>query len=197
MKGLIGKKLGMTSIYTEDGAAVPVTVIEAGPCVVTQLKEEGKDGYKAVQLGYGDQKELGPFERFILGGDGLAQNGFLLGTEIVGLRGYQNNSILPSESNGTGGIVYNKYVMELRYLISPNPSATIFVLGFVEGGNNWGSFDEYNPFRLQRSAGFGARIFMPAFGMLGVDWGYGFDEVQGQPGANGAQFHFTIGQQFR
>lgn len=146
---------------------------------------------------YGDQKELGPFERFILGGDGLAQNGFLLGTEIVGLRGYQNNSILPSESNGTGGIVYNKYVMELRYLISPNPSATIFVLGFVEGGNNWGSFDEYNPFRLQRSAGFGARIFMPAFGMLGVDWGYGFDEVQGQPGANGAQFHFTIGQQFR
>ena len=87
--------------------------------------------------------------------------------------------------------------MELRYLISPNPSATIFVLGFAEGGNNWGSFEDYNPFNLKRSAGVGARIFMPAFGLLGVDWGYGFDTIEGRTGVNGAQFHFTIGQQFR
>jgi len=146
---------------------------------------------------YNPEKELGPFERFILGGDGLAQNGFLLGTDIVGLRGYQNNSILPAESNGTGGVVYNKFVMEMRYLISPNPSATIFVLGFVEGGNNWGAFEDYNPFNLKRSAGVGARIFMPAFGLLGVDWGYGFDTVEGRTGVNGAQFHFTMGRQIR
>ena len=146
---------------------------------------------------YSSSRELGPFERFILGGDGLAQNGFLLGTEIVGLRGYENNSIIPAETGGNGGIVYNKFVMELRYPVSLNPSATIYLLSFVEGGNNWGSFDEYNPFKLQRSAGVGARIFMPAFGLLGVDWGYGFDEVPGNPDANGAQFHFTIGQQFR
>ncbi len=57
MKGLIGKKLGMASIYDEAGAAVPVTVIEAGPCVVVQQKSEGKEGYSAVQLGFDDQKE--------------------------------------------------------------------------------------------------------------------------------------------
>ncbi len=146
---------------------------------------------------YNKEKGLGPFERFILGGDGLAQNNFLLGTDIVGLRGYENNSILPPESDGTGGVVYNKYVLELRYPLSLNPSATIFLLSFLEGGNNWGSFEEFNPFNLKRSAGVGARIFMPAFGMLGIDWAYGFDEVTGRPNANGAQFHFTIGQQIR
>jgi len=146
---------------------------------------------------YNKEKGVGPFERFILGGDGLAQNNFLLGTEIVGLRGYENNSILPPESNGTGGVVYNKYVLELRYPLSLNPSATIFLLSFLEGGNNWGSFEEFNPFDLKRSAGVGARIFMRAFGMLGVDWAYGFDQITGRPGASGAQFHFTIGQQIR
>ncbi len=146
---------------------------------------------------YNRQKGLGPFERFILGGDGLMQNNFLLGTDIVGLRGYQNNSILPPESDGTGGVIFNKYVVELRYPVSLNPSATIFLLSFLEGGNNWGSFDEYNPFNLKRSAGVGARIFMPAFGMLGIDWAYGFDNVPGRPDANGPQFHFTIGQQIR
>lgn len=146
---------------------------------------------------YNPDKGIGPFERFILGGDGLAQNNFLLGTEIIGLRGYTNNSISPPETNGDGGVVYNKYVLELRYPLSLNPSATIFVTSFLEGGNNWASFDEFNPFDLKRSAGVGARIFMPAFGMLGVDWAYGFDQITGNPSASGAHFHFTIGQQIR
>lgn len=142
----------------------------------------------------------GPFERFILGGDGLSGQNFLLGNDIIGLRGYNNNSIRPVNLQ-TGaqeaGIVYNKFVMELRYPISLNPNATIFVLGFLEGGNNWGSYENFNPFNIYRSAGIGARIFMPAFGMLGLDWGFGFDEVLGAPGANKGQFHFTIGQILR
>ncbi|MEH0154824.1 outer membrane protein assembly factor BamA [Limibacter armeniacum] len=152
---------------------------------------------------YNKDKGLGPFERFILGGDGLTSNSYLLGTENIGLRGYENNSIVPYEvingspQPGSGGVVYNKYVMELRYPVSLNPAATIYLLGFAEGGNNWGTFDEFNPFDLKRSAGLGARIFMPAFGMLGIDWAYGFDDVVGSPNAGGSQFHFTIGQQIR
>ncbi|EAY27825.1 outer membrane protein assembly factor BamA [Microscilla marina] len=142
----------------------------------------------------------GPFERFILGGDGLSGQNFLLGNDIIGLRGYNNNSIQPvrlTDGRQEAGIAFNKFVMELRYPISLNPSATIFILGFLEGGNNWGSYANFNPFDIYRSAGIGARIFMPAFGMLGLDWGYGFDEVRGAPGANKGQFHFTIGQILR
>ena len=87
--------------------------------------------------------------------------------------------------------------MELRYLVSPNPAATIYVLGFAEGGNTVANFDKYNPFDLYKSAGFGARIFMPAFGLLGIDWGYGFDALPGQIGPSGPNFQFTIGQQVR
>ncbi len=139
------------------------------------------------------------FERFTLGGDGLSGQNFLLGNDIIGLRGYQNNSIRPVRPDGSqeSGIVYNKFVMELRYPISLNPSATIFVLAFMEGGNNWGNYADFNPFNIYRSAGIGARIFMPAFGMLGLDWGFGFDEVLGRPGVNKGQFHFTIGQILR
>lgn len=154
---------------------------------------------------YNQEKGISPFERFILGGDGLAQANFGIGQDIIGLRGYQNNTITPftfdpttqSFDNDAGGTIYNKFVLELRYPISLNPQATIFILGFVEAGNNWGTFKEFNPFNLKRSAGLGARIFMPAFGLLGVDWGYGFDEVIGTEGAGGPQFHFTIGQQIR
>ncbi len=151
--------------------------------------------------------DTSPFERFVLGGSGLTINNFLLGTEIIGLRGYQDNTIRPLEPdgngglrynrNGAGGIVYNKFVLEMRYPISLNPSATIFVLGFAEGGNNWGNFKEFNPFDLKRSTGVGARIFMPAFGLLGIDWAYGFDSIPGAPNISGSQFHFTIGQLLR
>lgn len=149
---------------------------------------------------YNSDVGYGPFERFILGGDGLSGQNFLLGNDIIGLRGYNNNSIQPvrlTDGRQEAGITYNKFVMELRYPISLNPNATIFVLGFLEGGNNWGSYADFNPFDIYRSAGFGARIFMPAFGMLGLDWGYGFDDVKGAPGSNKGQFHFTIGQILR
>ncbi|HAI76777.1 MAG TPA: outer membrane protein assembly factor BamA [Microscillaceae bacterium] len=138
---------------------------------------------------------IGPFERFLLGGDGLAGFNFLLGTDIIGLRGYRNNSIRPID-NASGGVVYNKFVMELRYPVSLNPTATIFIHTFLEAGNNWGSYADYNPFNLYRSAGVGARIFMPAFGLIGIDWGYGFDPIPGV-GGNEGQFHFIIGQQIR
>ena len=157
---------------------------------------------------YGNSIGIIPLERFVLGGDGMNMNNFALGQEIIGLRGYENQSITPGrdsryQADGAsyGGVVYNKHVMELRFLVSPNPSATIFLLGFAEAGNNWGSYGEYNPYDLKKSAGFGARIFMPAFGLLGIDWGYGFDGVPSatnpNPGPSGGMFHFTIGQQFR
>ncbi len=146
---------------------------------------------------YNNKTPISPFERFILGGSGLGFGNLLLGSDIVGLRGYQDNSIIPVESNGEGGVAYNKFVMELRYPVTLNQAASIFVLAFAEGGNNWGSFDTFQPFDLRRSAGVGARIFMPAFGLLGIDWAYGFDQIPGKPGVNGAQFHFTIGQMIR
>lgn len=153
---------------------------------------------------YGNKVGIIPLERFVMGGDGMTFNNFALGQEIIGLRGYENQSITPGrDSRGTenpepyGGVVYNKYVMEVRYLVSPNPSATIFVLAFAEAGNNWGSYKDFNPYDLKKSAGMGARIFMPAFGLLGIDWGYGFDPIPGQSQRSGPQFHFTIGQQFR
>ena len=153
---------------------------------------------------YGDKIGIIPLERFVMGGDGMTFNNFALGQEIIGLRGYENQSITPGRATrGTanpdpyGGVVYNKYVMEIRFLVSPNPSATIFLLGFAEAGNNWGSYKDFNPYDLKKSAGFGARIFMPAFGLLGVDWGYGFDPIPGTLQESGPQFHFTIGQQFR
>lgn len=151
---------------------------------------------------YGDRIGIIPLERFVMGGDGMNFNNFALGQEIIGLRGYENQSITPGRENRGdggefGGIIYNKHVMELRFLVSPNPSATIFLLGFAEAGNNWGSYADFNPYNLQKSAGFGARIFMPAFGLLGLDWGYGFDPIPGRSTPSGGQFHFTIGQQFR
>ncbi|MBN7814084.1 BamA/OMP85 family outer membrane protein [Algoriphagus pacificus] len=153
---------------------------------------------------YGSKLGIIPLERFVMGGDGMTFNNFALGQEIIGLRGYENQSITPGRdtrgqenADPYGGVVYNKYVMELRFLVSPNPSATIFLLGFAEAGNNWGSYADFNPYDLKKSAGVGARIFMPAFGLLGVDWGYGFDAIPGSTQRSGAQFHFTIGQQFR
>ena len=150
---------------------------------------------------YGDENKIGPFERFYLGGDGLSgsYSNFLLGTERIALRGYENNSLVPldMEKNIRGGTIYNKFVFELRHPISLNPNATIFGLTFIEAGNNWNSQKDFNPFELYRSAGLGVRIFMPAFGLLGIDWGYGFDKLPGQSNRSGPQFHFSIGQQLR
>jgi outer membrane protein insertion porin family len=138
-------------------------------------------------------KDLGlpPFERFYVGGDGLT-NFVIDGREIIGLRGYQNNSITPAG----GGALYNKYIFEARYIIANTPSAQVFPLVFMEAGNNYDNFWDYRAFNLKRSAGAGIRIFMPMFGLMGVDVGYGFDPEPSGATASGWQTHFIIGQQF-
>lgn len=148
---------------------------------------------------YSSKTDVGPFERFQLGGAGLTGQNFLLGTDVVGLRGYPDNSITPfdTDNNIEGGTLFNKYVMEVRYPISLAQSATIYALTFVEGGNNWDRFSEFNPYNIKKSAGIGLRIFMPAFGLMGIDWAYGFDQVPGSFENAGPQFHFSIGQQIR
>ncbi|PDH49623.1 MAG: outer membrane protein assembly factor BamA [Bacteroidetes bacterium MED-G20] len=159
-----------------------------------------------ARLGFGLlngwNKNLGapPFERFYLGGSGLS--GFSLdGREIIALRGYDEQTI----SSNTGDRLISKYTLELRYPVSLNPSATIYLLSFLEGGNSWNDYKKYNPFKVKRSAGVGVRIFLPMFGLLGLDYGFGFDPLD--PGAAGevnhnaqiqsngyrGQFHFTIG----
>jgi outer membrane protein insertion porin family len=147
-------------------------------------------------LGYYN-KDIGPspFEGFDLGGDGLTGYN-LYGRETIALRGYENSSLTPVVAGSKAGNIYNKYTVELRFPFSLNPSATVFGLAFIEGGNAWYSFDEFNPFLVKRSAGIGLRAFLPMFGLLGIDWGYGFDDIPGKPSANKGQFHFTIGQQF-
>lgn len=149
--------------------------------VLKTAAEFGLLGYYNEQIGYP------PFERFYLGGDGL-QNFQLDGREIIQLRGYPNFSITPPG----GGTVYNKFTAELRFLITANPTAQIFVLAFAEGGNNYATFDDFQPFNLRRSAGLGVRVFMPMFGMLGLDFGYGFDAITNQKW----QTHFIFGQQY-
>jgi outer membrane protein insertion porin family len=136
-------------------------------------------------------KEIGitPFERFFLGGDGLG-NFVLDGREIIGMRGYENESLSPID--GKGSAIFNKFTAELRYPITLNPSATIYLLGFVEAGNSWRDKRQFSPFKLNKSAGFGIRIFLPMFGLLGFDWGYGFDEIPGRPAAHKSHFHISI-----
>jgi outer membrane protein insertion porin family len=157
---------------------------------------------------YNSELGVGPFERFFLGGDGLAGgfNSFLLGQEIIGLRGYENNKVTPplynnygSQAGNTiqGGIVYNKLGLELRYPVTTGNAATIYGLVFTEAGNNWNNYEDFNPYNLYKSAGFGARIFMPAFGLIGLNWAYGFDTLPFSTQRSGSQFHFTIGQQIR
>jgi len=136
-----------------------------------------------------------PFERFYLGGSGLSSTYISDGREVIGMRGYADESLTPTrDGNAIGGTIYQRFTFELRYPISLNPSATIFLLAFLEAGNNWLNAETYKPFDLYRSAGVGARIHLPMFGMLGLDWGYGFDKVAGNPSASGSQFHFSINQ---
>ena len=133
---------------------------------------------------YNDDIGLSPFGRYYLGGDGLS-SWMLDGREVVPLRGYTNNSLSPT----SGASVFDRFTIELRQPIIENPSATIWVAGFLEGGNSWADIREFQPFKMYNSAGIGVRLFMPMFGLIGVDWGYGFDGTSG-----GSQFHFSIGQ---
>jgi outer membrane protein insertion porin family len=140
---------------------------------------------------YNNDRGVIPFERFFLGGDGLG-NFALDGREVIQLRGYPNQSLSPPD----GGSIYNKFSLELRYPITLGAAAKIFALTFVEAGDSIDSFRNFDPFNLYRSAGAGLRIFMPAFGLLGIDLGYGFDRLPGAVGPNGWETHFIIGQQF-
>ena len=141
---------------------------------------------------YNSSLGVTPFQRFYLGGDGLTGYNNMDGRELIGMRGYINNSLTPFYPNSIGGTVYEKVTLELRYPLSLNPSATIYGLAFMEAGNDWLRFRDCNPFDVYRSVGFGVRVFLPMFGLLGLDWGYGLDAVPGVPGANGGQFHFSI-----
>ncbi|WP_424493128.1 outer membrane protein assembly factor BamA [Salinimicrobium sp. GXAS 041] len=149
---------------------------------------------------YNNDRGIPPFERFFLGGDGMGTYS-LDGREAVSLRGYPNQSVVPESRNAAnaassndGATIYNKYSLELRYPITLKPSASIFALTFLEAGASYDNFRNFNPFELKRAAGAGLRIFMPAFGLLGIDFGYGFDSVPGEE--PGWQTHFIIGQQF-
>ena len=134
-----------------------------------------------------------PFGRFYLGGDGMSGMGYQFdGRELISLRGYSNNSVSPQ----TGGTIFNRYTAELRYAISLNPASTVYALGFLEAGNAWDNFDYFNPFSVKRSAGIGVRITIPMMGLMGLDYGWGMDEIPGNPDANIGQFHFSIGQNF-
>jgi outer membrane protein insertion porin family len=140
---------------------------------------------------YNSDRGIVPFERFYVGGDGLA-NFALDGREVIQLRGYPNNSL----SSQNGGTVYNKYSMELRYPITMKQSAKIYAMSFLEAGAAFDNFKTFDPFKVQRAAGVGLRVFMPAFGLLGIDFAHGFDPVPGDTVKSGWQTHFIIGQQF-
>ncbi len=136
---------------------------------------------------YNSDIGIAPFERFEVGGDGLSnQNAGITGKDIISLRGYDVRD-LPVNNNG-GGAIFDKFTMELRYPLALNPSSSIYVHGFVQGGNTWSRFTDFNPFDLKRSAGFGLRVFLPMFGLLGFDYGWGFDKTSGF-----GQFNIVLG----
>jgi outer membrane protein insertion porin family len=149
--------------------------------------------YKASTL-------IGPFERFKVGGSGLSGFNFLLGSDVIGLRGFRDNSILATDQNGRtisyGGIIYDKLTFELRYPIHLSSAFSVFTVGWLEAGNNWGNFKDFNPFNVYRALGGGLRLSMPAFGQVGLDYGWPLDLLPGQISRQG-QFTFTIGQQIR
>ncbi|WP_414000104.1 outer membrane protein assembly factor BamA [Flavobacterium sp. W1B] len=162
-----------------------------GKLVLRTLTEFGFMG------SYNQERGAIPFERFYVGGDGMA-NYSMDGRETIQLRGYPNNSLTPINNVGEqiGATVYNKFSMELRYPITLKASASIYALAFLEAGSSYPDFKSYNPFALSRSAGVGLRVFMPAFGLLGIDFANGFDALPGQSKPNGWETHFIIGQQF-
>ncbi len=133
-----------------------------------------------------------PFEGFLVGGDGMSGYN-TYGNDVISLRGYEDYSLTPYINGAYAGNVYDKFTVELRYPIILKPQSTIFALAFLEGGNCWSDIRDFNPFQIKRSAGVGVRVFLSVVGMLGVDWGYGFDAG---PNEDKSQFHFTIGQQF-
>ncbi len=141
-------------------------------------------------LGYYNKDARSPFENFEVGGDGMMGYSYY-GRDIIAMRGYANGSLTPAN----GANLYTKFTTELRFPISLNPNATLFALVFFEAGNAWYEFKQFNPFDMKRAAGAGVRIYLPMFGLMGVDWGYGFDDIPGTTGKNHSQFHFVLGPQ--
>lgn len=142
-------------------------------------------------LGSYNKYKKSPFETYYMGGDGTSGYSSTYATETIGLRGYENGALTPS---GYTGYAYSRLTLELRYPLMLGNSTNIYALAFVEGGNAWNEIKKFNPFNMKRSAGIGARIFLPMVGLLGIDWAYGFDKVWGQKG--GSNFHFILGQEF-
>ncbi len=145
-------------------------------------------------LGHYNENARSPYETYIMGGDGMSSY-TSYGSDYIAMRGYESGSLTPYDSKigSNMGYLYDKFTMELRYPLSLEQSATIYALTFVEAGNCFNKISDYNPFDLKRTAGIGVRIFLPMFGMMGIDWGYGFDKVNGT--VSGSQFHFVLGQE--
>ncbi len=131
-----------------------------------------------------------PFETFYVGGDGMSGS-YTYATETIALRGYDNGQLTPW---GREGYAYSRLGLEVHFPLMLQPSTTIYALAFAEGGNAWTSVKKFNPFDMKRSAGVGARIYLPMVGMMGIDWAYGFDRINGEKG--GSHFHFILGQEF-
>lgn len=160
------------------------------------LKAQAQFGFLGI---YNQVVGQSAFERFKLGGDGMQGFDYLQGSEIIAMRGYANNAVIPAGSNpviaqGSGSPLFNKYVLELRHPITASTTATIFVLAFAEGGNTWNSFRNFAPFNIRRTAGVGARVFLPIFGLLGIDYGFAFDKIPGLPDNGRQPFTFSISQ---
>ena len=149
-------------------------------------------GAEMGYLGHYNKNKVSPFERFEIGGDGMSGYN-IYGVDIIALRGYEDGALDPSQYYS---VAYNKYTVELRYPVILKPNSSIYVLGFLEGGNGFNSWKEFSPFKIKRSAGVGVRLYLPVVGMLGIDWGYGFDAPYGSTKRSGSQFHFVMGQQF-
>lgn len=143
-------------------------------------------------LGTYNKNKVSPFERFEVGGDGMSGYN-LYGIDVIAMRGYEDGALDPGNNYSRA---YNKYTAELRYPVILKPSSQIYVLGFMEGGNAFDSWKSFSPFKIKRSAGFGVRLYLPVVGMLGIDWGYGFDAPANSTKKSGSQFHFVMGQQF-
>lgn len=145
-------------------------------------------------LGHYNKYKKSPFETFYVGGDGMSGYSYNYYTDMVALRGYDNGSLTPY--GGGEGYAYSRFAMELRYPLMLENSTQIYALTFLEGGNAWTDVRKFNPFDMKRSAGVGVRIFLPMVGLMGIDWAYGFDKVNGSTASSGSQFHFILGQEF-
>ena len=143
-------------------------------------------------LGSYNKYKVSPFERYEVGGDGMSGYN-IYGIDIIAMRGYEDGALDSGKADGRFFLEYNA---ELRYPIILKPSSQIYVLGFLEGGNAFDSWKKFSPFKIKRSAGFGVRLYLPVVGMLGIDWGYGFDAPANSSTKSGSQFHFVLGQQF-